>query len=468
MREIRPLRSLLLGGALLLAPLLCHPAQASYSLLGWHGETIGPGPYSSLALDAAGRPHVVYYDHLAFDMKYAVRGPLGWLVRPVHNASFHCGPRPALALDTAGGAHITHTCGQYLFYTREGGPVGWETELVAADVVVAGGLALDAEGRAHTTYVLSDDSGGWLMHAVRGPSGWVSDPVYPCPPGDFDGCTRAAVAVDPSGTPVIAFALDDGLEVWLTVARRDAGGWTTDRAAYLDDWAAEGLALGVDAAGLAHVAFTGSESRAVTYVRQDASGWLVDRVADADAWGFDFEVSPAGVPHVVFYDGALVTYGYRDAGAWRLQVIERGRRGYFPSLALAGGYPAFTAWDVDQGVLRFAAQTGIDVLPGEWPNVIDLRVTPKVGVVIMTAAGFDASSIVPALIRVGPGAVAPAGGKSLLKDLDLDGDLDLVFAFNPAGAHLACGPGTLVIQGVDSSARAFTLWDWVEVVGCGP
>ena len=276
------------------------------------------------------------------------------------------------------------------------------------------------------------------------------------------------MAVDPSGHPVIAFALDDGPDVWLAVARRDAGGWTIDRAAYLDDWAAEGLALGLDAEGRAHVAFTGLESRAVSYARQDASGWLVEGVADADAWGFDLEVSPAGVPHVVFYDGALVTYGYRDAGGWRLKVIERGRRGYFPSLALAGGYPVFTAWDVEQSLLRYAAQTGMDVLPGEWPNVIDLRVTSKVGVVIMTAAGFDASSIVPASLRVGPGGVAPAGGKSLLKDLDLDGDLDLAFAFNLAGAHLACGPGTLVLQGVDASGRAFALWDWIEVVGCGP
>jgi hypothetical protein len=121
---------------------------------------------------------------------------------------------------------------------------------------------------------------------------------------------------------VIAFALDDGPDVWLAVAR-----WTVDRATRLDDWAAEGLALGLDAEGRAHVAFTGLESRAVSYVRQDASGWLVEGVADADARGFDLEVSAAGVPHVVFYDGALVTYGYRDAGGWRLQVIERGRRG---------------------------------------------------------------------------------------------------------------------------------------------
>ena len=53
----------------------------------WHRETVDPswnvGAFSSIALDAAGRPHISYYDRGQADLKYAFFDGSAWQIQTI-------------------------------------------------------------------------------------------------------------------------------------------------------------------------------------------------------------------------------------------------------------------------------------------------------------------------------------------------------------------------------------------------
>lgn len=63
------------------------------------------GAYSSLALDTSGNPHISYFDHLNYDLKYAAWTGTGWEIETV-DSSGNVGECSSLALDSAGNPHI--------------------------------------------------------------------------------------------------------------------------------------------------------------------------------------------------------------------------------------------------------------------------------------------------------------------------------------------------------------------------
>jgi hypothetical protein len=66
---------------------------------------VGYGP--SLAVDAAGRPHLTYFDNQLQKLKYAFKGDNGWQISVVDNALM-TGWQNALALDAQGWPHIAY------------------------------------------------------------------------------------------------------------------------------------------------------------------------------------------------------------------------------------------------------------------------------------------------------------------------------------------------------------------------
>jgi len=79
----------------------------------------GIGKYTSLALDAADRPHISYYDDAHYELRYAHFDGTRWLTETVAAGDYLTGAYTSLALDAQGRPHISYRGnGGYLHYAR--------------------------------------------------------------------------------------------------------------------------------------------------------------------------------------------------------------------------------------------------------------------------------------------------------------------------------------------------------------
>jgi hypothetical protein len=71
-----------------------HLYYAYHDGASWHIETVDAGlqvgAYASLELDAAGRPHIAYYDQAGDDLKYAYHDGTSWQIHTVDTDDGMC------------------------------------------------------------------------------------------------------------------------------------------------------------------------------------------------------------------------------------------------------------------------------------------------------------------------------------------------------------------------------------------
>ena len=161
-----------------------HLYYATHDGNAWHYETADSssavGSSASLALDAAGRPAISYYDSLNQDLKFAYRDGSGWHTQTVDSGGpgGDVGMTTALDMDANGRAHIVYSDSthQTLKYARSG-TSGWQLEQIGATnrQVTAISLALDSAGDPHLSYYLHDpvSSRDDLVYARRNAAGWT-------------------------------------------------------------------------------------------------------------------------------------------------------------------------------------------------------------------------------------------------------------------------------------------------------
>jgi probable HAF family extracellular repeat protein len=118
-----------------------------------------------------------------------------------------------------------------------------------------------------------------------------------------------------------------------------------------------------------------------------------------------------------------------------------------------------TLWTVS-----YATSVLMDIKPGNSINPINPRSKGKLTIAILTSDDFDASIVDIASIRFGPDGAETV--KSRIKDVDDDGDWDLVFKVKTPQTGIACGDteATLTAQTLDGDAITGT--DTIKTVGC--
>ena len=307
------------------------------------------GYFTSLRLDAAGYPHISYFDAKNADLKYAWYDGTSWHTTTVDSAG-DVGQFNSLVLDAAGYPHISYfrswpECD--LLYARFDG-TSWLTETVASDGWSGfyTSLALDSAGHPQISYY-QVASYHILKYASYDGNSWSIETVEDGLP-TWGGST--SLVLDSADRPHISYFGFYGYLTGLKYAYYDGTGWIRE---HVDTSGNSGweTSLVLDSLGRPQISyFDGANSR-LKYARYNGTSWVIETV-DVE-WPTGRYTSLAldpltGQPRISYclYDTNNDTcqslrYARHDGTTWLLETVEvAGDAGACTSLALdAAGHP---------------------------------------------------------------------------------------------------------------------------------
>ena len=108
----------------------------------------------------------------------------------------------------------------------------------------------------------------------------------------------------------------------------------------------------------------------------------------------------------------------------------------------------------------------IDIKPGSDPNSIDLKSKKEIPVAILTTGSFYALEADPLSVQFGPDGATEPHGRAHVKDVDGDGDSDMVLHFNTQDTGIQCDDTEATLTGKTFGGDAFTGTDAVNIVKC--
>jgi hypothetical protein len=264
----------------------------------------------------------------------------------------------------------------------------------------------------------------------------------------------------------------------------------------LEDWAKHGIApptsiyngtaRDTDAvAGVDTLEFTrsdGSITRAFPYVDDAALDTIVapaptstqQNPSFAAAWqrvrsALDARTESIVLPETACRRGSFSFVAAGPVGAWFRAFDE-------PSFLQAWGSSSAhqtcrvgVADSLTTEQLYDATVVSIDVLPQQFPNVVDLASRGRLNVAILSTAGFDAGRILPATLRLAGASMqgladGPNHVDAQYHDINGDGRVDMVVEFRLDTLRFSAHDTVAELWGVTKDRKAFTGSDVVELV----
>jgi len=272
--------------------------------------------HPSLALDAAGRPHISYYSGVDRSLRYAYRSAAGWQVETVEMGLGYYAGRTSLALDAAGRPAIAYTVSdssstsnRTVKYAYKNGS-DWVTQLVSTDDAHGQSLAIDSDGMPAMSFV----AGGILHYARRG-----ADETWAMLDIRGKEAEDTSLAFDAQNRPRIAYSWAGAIGY---AAYDHSSGWSIEAVTTEGDNRAPSLAIGPG--GAAHVLYYDASQMTVRHAYRDGGTWNRRDVATITGsnTGVALNLDAAGKPRAAYFDGqdslGLLKYSQANgpAGGW--------------------------------------------------------------------------------------------------------------------------------------------------------
>ena len=335
---------------------LTAPPAAGHLAATWQTETITSAieiGQISIALDAADRPRLAFFDHSHFALRYAQSDGGGWQVETVADGSAGAtaGERNSLRLMGSGDPRISYTTifrsthppfSFYIDYASRT-DAGWQASRVGSGSATA--LGIDPSGQPRVAYAAADGSlkYAWLDGAV-----WRQETVDP--QGDLP-----LLNMEVAERPAIFYAGCNRLKY----AGRSSAGWRVEQAEALDTTVCA-TPLAIADTACPRAGYYDNASGYLRFLRRRTTGWQREPALDARfrGSGFSLALDQTGHPHLSYSNDAnrTIDYAWYDGAGWHSEVVDTTAYGYAPTALALGrdGQPRIAyAGGADQA-LRYA------------------------------------------------------------------------------------------------------------------
>jgi hypothetical protein len=108
----------------------------------------------------------------------------------------------------------------------------------------------------------------------------------------------------------------------------------------------------------------------------------------------------------------------------------------------------------------------MDIKPGEFPNSINPKGNGVIPVAILTTDGFDATTVDPLSVRFGPEGAQASPKKGPIRDVNHDGEPDLVLHFKTRATGIQCGDTSASLTGETFDGDPIQGSNTIQTVGC--
>ena len=299
-------------------------------------------------------------------------GPITELAAGDGQPSWNASP----AFDSAGHLHVAYETPAGITYGDDASG-SWRSEIVApttsAAFVSRPSIAIDPGGDAHLVYLSSTVSGTVLLYQEHTSAGVWSSPqsvaTLAAP------ASTATIAIDPSGQPVIAYALLHGARAGVMLARPTANGWAS-RAVPTTNGTFLSPSIAIDRQGAIHLVERRSGYSDVDETTNASGAWTTTRI-----WAIA---------------GSAVTFAAFDPSG---RLVIAAQQSYGPTISLgvrslAGSLNWTTATNVGD-------LSGLAIAPDGSPQVAFSRIAAPGGPSRIWLAGNQAAT------SSGPGSANP-------------------------------------------------------------
>jgi len=113
------------------------------------------------------------------------------------------------------------------------------------------------------------------------------------------------------------------------------------------------------------------------------------------------------------------------------------------------------------------ATVEVDIKPGDPRNRINPNSNARIRVAVLTRGGFDATEVDPTTVRFGRTGTEAAPVHFALKDVDGDGNTDVVLQFKIQRTGIVCGDTSASLSGKTFDGQMIQGSDFIQTVGCG-